>query len=86
MDHRIGLARAIERRSGKPLQSMIAKLEPRMLAGDEQMRWLAEGGEGMSNRAELDGFGTRSYDERDTILAQLPPWLRRDVCRPSGGS
>jgi hypothetical protein len=44
-----------------------------MLAGDKQVRWLAKSGEGMSNRTELDGLGTRSYDERDTILAQLSP-------------
>ena len=52
---------------------MIAKLQARMLASDEQVRWLAEGGEGMGNRTELDGFGTRSYDERNAILAQLSP-------------
>ena len=52
---------------------MVAKLEPRMLAGDEQMRRLAEGGKRMGNRTEFDGFGTRSYNERDTILAQLSP-------------
>jgi hypothetical protein len=29
---------------------MIAKLKPRMLAGDEQIRRLVEGGEGMGDR------------------------------------
>lgn len=52
---------------------MVAKLEPRMLPGDEQNWRLAEGGKGMGNRTELDGLGTRSYDERDAILAQLSP-------------
>ena len=56
---------------------MIAKLEPRMLAGHQQAWRLAESGKGMSNRAELDSFGTRSDDGRNTILAQLSPWLRR---------
>jgi hypothetical protein len=65
---------------------MVAKLETRMLAGDEQVRRLAKGGEGMSNRTELDGFGTRSYDERNAILAQLSPWLRQRDCRRSGRS
>jgi hypothetical protein len=44
-----------------------------MLAGDEQVRRLAEGGEGMGYRTELDGFRTRSYNERNTTLAQLSP-------------
>ena len=52
---------------------MVAKLQAGMLAGDEQMRRLAESGEGTSNWTELDGLGTRSYNERDTILAQLSP-------------
>jgi hypothetical protein len=52
---------------------MVAELQARVLAGDEQVRRLAEGGESMSNWTELDGLGTRSYDERDTILAQLSP-------------
>jgi len=86
MDHRVGLARAVERCCGKAFQPMIAKLEPRVLAGDKQMWRLAEGGEGMGNRTELDGFGTRSDNERNTILAQLPPWLRPAVCRRSGRS
>jgi hypothetical protein len=29
---------------------VIAELKPRMLAGDQQMRRLAEGGKGMGNR------------------------------------
>jgi hypothetical protein len=86
MDHRVRLARAVERRCGKAVQAMIAKLKPWMLAGDEQVGRLAESGEGMGNRAELDGFGTRSYNERNTILAQLPPWLRPAICRRSGRS
>ena len=86
MEHRVGLARAVERRGGEALQAMIAKLEPGMLAGDEQVRRLAEGGERVGNRAELDGFGTRSDDERDAILAQLSPWLRRCNCRRNGRS
>ena len=44
-----------------------------MLAGDEQPRRLAKGGERMGNWTELDGFGTRSNYERNAILAQLPP-------------
>jgi 3-methyladenine DNA glycosylase AlkC len=65
---------------------MIAKLEARVLAGNEQVRRLAESGEGMSDGTELDGLRARSYDERNTILAQLPPWLRPAVCRRSGTS
>jgi hypothetical protein len=52
---------------------MIGELESRVLAGDEKARRLAERGEGMGNRTELDGFRARSYNERDTILAQLSP-------------
>ena len=52
---------------------MVAKLQPWMLAADIEVRRLAEGGEGMGDRAELDGFRARSDDERDTILTQLPP-------------
>lgn len=73
MDHWVGLARTVEGRGGEPLQAMVAELQARVLAGDEQVRQLAEGGESMSNWTELDGLGTRSYDERDTILAQLSP-------------
>jgi len=86
MDHRIGLAGAAERRGRKAVQVMIGELEPGMLTGDEQVRWFAESGEGMGNRTELDGFGTRSNNERNTRLAQLPPWLRRCMCRRSGPS
>jgi hypothetical protein len=73
MDHRVWLARTIEGRGGEPLQAMVAELQARMLAGDEQMRRLAKGGKSVGNWTELDGLGTRSYDERDTILAQLSP-------------
>jgi hypothetical protein len=86
MDHRIRLAGAVERGGGKSFQPMVAQLEPGMLAGDEQMRRLAESGEGMSDGTELDGLRARSYDERNTILAQLPPWLRPAICRRSGPS
>jgi hypothetical protein len=44
-----------------------------MLACDEQMRRLAKSGEGMGDRTELDGLGTRSDNERNAILAQLSP-------------
>jgi hypothetical protein len=57
-----------------------------MLAGDEQVRRLAESGKGMGDWTELDGFGTRSDNERNTILAQLSPWLRPVICRRSGRS
>jgi hypothetical protein len=65
---------------------MVTKLQAGVLPGDEQVRRLAKSGEGMGNGTELDGFRTRSYDERNAILAQLPPWLRRCGCRRSGGS
>jgi len=64
---------AVEGRGCEAFQAMVAKLQAGMLAGDEQMRRLAESGEGTSNWTELDGLGTRSYNERDTILAQLSP-------------
>jgi len=86
MDHWIALARTIERGGGKTLQAMVAQFEPRVLARNVQVRRFAEGGEGMSDRTEFDGFGTRSYDERNAILAQLTPWLRRSGCRRSGRS
>lgn len=73
MEHRVRLAGAIERGCGEALQAMVAELQPGVLAGDEQMRRLAESGEGVGNRAELDGFRARSYNERNTILAQLSP-------------
>jgi hypothetical protein len=62
---------------------MVAKLQARVLARNEQMRRLAKGGESMSNWTEFDGLGTRSYDERDTILAQFTPWLRRMELSPN---
>jgi hypothetical protein len=37
-----------------------------MLAGDEQARIFAKRGERMCDGTELDCFGTRSDDERDT--------------------
>jgi hypothetical protein len=51
MDHRVGLAGAIERGRSKAFQPMVAKLEARVLAGDEQLRRLAKRGERMGNRA-----------------------------------
>lgn len=76
----------MKRCRGKASKAMVGEFEPGMLTGDEQVRWLVEGGEGMGNRAELDGFGTRSNNERNTGLAQLSPWLRRRICRRSGPS
>jgi hypothetical protein len=73
MDDRVGLTRTAKRRGGEAIQTMVAKFETRMLTGDEQNWRLAESGEGLGNRTELDGLGTRSYHERDAILAQLSP-------------
>jgi hypothetical protein len=86
MDHWVWLARTVEGRGGEPLQAMVAKFQSRMLAGDEQVRRLAESGESMGNRAEFDGLRTRSDNERNAVLAQLPPWLRRCGCYRSGAS
>jgi hypothetical protein len=36
----------------------------------------------MGDGAEFDGFGTRSNNQRYTILAQLSPWLRRSSFHP----
>ena len=52
---------------------MVAKLQTRMLARDEQVRRLTEGGEGIGDRTQFDGFRARSDNERNTILAQLSP-------------
>lgn len=52
---------------------MIGKLEARVLTGYEKSGRLAEVGEGMSDRAQLDGFRTSPDNKRDTILAQLTP-------------
>jgi len=73
MDHRVGLTRAVERGGGKAFKPMVAKFEARVLTGYKQVRRLAESGEGMGNSTELNGFGTRSYDKRNAILAQLSP-------------
>ena len=73
MQHGIGLARTIEAQCLKSIQPMIDKLQPRMLPGDVQARWLAEVSERMGNRTELDGFRARSDNERNSILAQLSP-------------
>jgi hypothetical protein len=86
MEHRIRLPRAVERNQREAIKAMVAQFEPGVLAGDEQMRRLAKGSEGVSDRAQFDGFRARSDDERDTILAQLSPWLRRDICRRNGRS
>ena len=66
MQHRVGLAGTIERRCGETLQPMIAKLQPGVLAGDIEMRRLAEIGQRMGNRTELDRFRTRSDNERNS--------------------
>ena len=68
----------------KSSQPMVGEFKARMLASDDKSRRLAEVGERMGNRAELDGFGTRSDNERDTILAQLSPWLRRAIVAEVG--
>ena len=73
MEHRVRLAGTVQRRCSESLQSMIGELQPGMLAGDEQPRRLAEDGECAGNRTEFDRFWTRSDNERDTRLAQLPP-------------
>jgi hypothetical protein len=73
MNHRVGLPRTIERCEIEPVKPMIGELQPNMLPGDEQLWRLAEGGEGAGDRTELDGLRARSYNERDTILTQLPP-------------
>jgi hypothetical protein len=86
MEHRIVLARAVERHHGEAVKPVVAQFEPGVLAGDEQMRRLAKGRERVSDRAQFDGFRTRSDNERDTILAQFSPWLRRDICRRNGCS
>lgn len=52
---------------------MIAELESGMLAGDEQPGRLAEGDERLCYRTELDGFRTRSDNERNSRPVQLPP-------------
>jgi hypothetical protein len=69
----VGLPRAVERYGFKIPQPMVAQLKPWMLAGHEQGGRLAKGSQGMGNGTELDGFGTRSNNERNTILAQLSP-------------
>jgi hypothetical protein len=66
MKHRIRLAGAVERRRGKAFQSMVAKLQSRMLAGDIEAGRLAEVGKRAGNRTELDRFRTRSDDERNS--------------------
>lgn len=45
------MAGTIEWRRGEPVERMIAQFEPRMLAGDEQVRWLAEVGKRMGDWA-----------------------------------
>jgi hypothetical protein len=45
---------------------MIAKLKPGMLSGHDQQGRRAAGGEGMGDRAKLDGFRARADDKRDT--------------------
>jgi hypothetical protein len=81
MEHWIRLPWTVERHRCEAIKAVVAQFEPGVLAGDEQMRRLAKSGERVSDRAQLDGFRARSDDERDTILAQLSPWLRRDICR-----
>ena len=68
-----------------PLMRPVAKsvLKAGMLASDNQMRCLVQGGQGAGNGAQFDGFGARPYYERNTIVAQLPPWLRRFHLSPN---
>ena len=73
MKHRVGLAGTMERNGVETLKAMIGKLKSRMLAGDQQDGFLAECGEGMGNRAQLDGFRSRADNKRNTILAQPSP-------------
>jgi hypothetical protein len=79
--HWVWLPWATERHGRKSIKAMVGKLKARMLPGNEKSRRLAKVGEGVGNRAQLDGFWTRPDNKRDTILAQLPPWLRRSNCR-----
>jgi len=50
MEHRIGLPRAIEPGCGEAIEAMVSTFQPGMLAGDEQVGGLAEGGECMDDR------------------------------------
>lgn len=60
---------------------MVAQLQARMLSGDQEARRFAIFIQGMGDGSQLDGFRTRTDYERDTILAQLSPWLRPGICR-----
>jgi len=73
MNHRVGLPRTVKQRGIEAIQPMIGELQADVLASDEQVRRLAKGGEGAGDWTELDGLRARSYNERDTILAQLSP-------------
>ena len=66
MQHRVGLAGAVEWSRRESFKTMVGQLQAGVLAGDEQPRGLAKGGQGLGNRTELDGFGTRSNNQRDT--------------------
>ena len=87
MHHWIGLAGTMKRRRGERIKSVISQFQAWMLARDIKPRRFSNGRQGASDGAQLDCFGTRSDDQRNTILTQLPPWLRRQLlrrCQPEG--
>lgn len=73
MHHRIGLADAVEWNGDKVAQSMISKLQTRMLAGLDDDGWLALRRQGAGNGAQLDCFGTRTNDKRNFLRVQYSP-------------
>ena len=54
---------------------MLAHIELRMLAGENQGRVPADAVEGLGNGRQLDCFGTCTDDERYVCGIQLPPYL-----------
>jgi hypothetical protein len=73
MQHWVGLPGTRQGRGCKLVEIMVVKFEAGVLAGDKQPGCLAEFGERPRNRAQLDGFRTRTDNKRNTILAQLTP-------------
>ena len=74
-DMRVGvlLAGAIEMQRGIYVQPMVARIEPSMLAGEDQRGRQPALGERMCEGGELDGFGPGADDQPDVRGLQPSP-------------
>jgi len=80
MRDRVAPPGAAEPGRGQAAESMVGKVEPRVLPGGVETDGDARAQQLERDRRELDGFGSGSDDETETNRLQLSPWLRRRQC------